>query len=92
MSKLMVIQVSPDEFKNEILQEIKLEIQGLKKDFRPKDPPEYLTRNEVAKLLKVDISTVHNFRKRGLLTAYSIGSRVYYKRCDLENSLIRLKK
>ena len=63
-----------------------------KKHFEPKSPTEYLTRNEVSKLLSVDLSTVHNYTKKGLLQSYQIGSRVYYKRNEIENALVKLKK
>lgn len=92
MNSLQFIQISPEKFRSEILQDFKKEIDLLKKEYQPKEPTEFLTRNEVADLLKVDISTVHNFRKRGLLKAYSIGTRVYFKRDEVEQSLIELKR
>lgn len=81
----------PDYVKTDI-EQIKFKLGELQKNFQPKTPTEYLTRNEVAKLLKIDLSSVHNWTKRGLLTAYQIGGRVYYKRAEVENSLVELKK
>jgi excisionase family DNA binding protein len=92
MQTLQFIQTTPDKLRAEILQDFKKEIDLLKKEYRPKEPITFLTRNEVAEMLKVDISTVHNWVKKGKLISYSIGSRVYFKRDEVEQSLIELKK
>ena len=81
----------PQDFQADI-QFIKSEIKDLKKNFQPKEPIEYLTRGEVAELLKIDLSSVHNWTKKGILTSYQIGGRVYYKRAEIENSIVKLKK
>ena len=41
-------------------------------------------------MLKVDISTISNWCKTGKLKQYGIGARVYFKRKDLEESIIKL--
>lgn len=66
---------------------VKTETDDLKKHFQPKEPTVYLTRQEVAFLLSVDISSVHNYTKRGVLKSYGIQGRVYYKRSEVEASL-----
>jgi excisionase family DNA binding protein len=63
---------------------IQNQIAELKQNFEPKIPNEYLTRTELAELLKCDISTIHNWTKKGKLKPYSIGNRVYYKRAEVE--------
>ena len=40
---------------------IRNQLEELKNSFEPKTPNEYLTRNEVAEMLKCDLSTVHNW-------------------------------
>ena len=64
----------------------------LKEKLEPKTPTEYLTRGEVAEMFKCDISTVHNWTKEGKLIPYGIGNRVYYKRHEIEASLIPFGK
>lgn len=81
----------PDYVKNDI-ERIKLKLGELQKNFQPKEPTEYLTRNEVSELLKINLATVHNWTKRGVLTAYQIGGRVYYKRAEVEAAFVKLKK
>ena len=75
------------------LEEIKNQIENLKKEFQPKAPTELLTRQEVSELLKVNLSTVHNWTKNGILISYGIGgSRIYYKRSEVEEALVKLEK
>jgi len=90
MGTLQFIQITPEQLQNEIIKGVKTELEQLKKDFQPKRPSEYLTRNEVAEMLKIDLSSVHNWTKKGKLKAYGIGGRVYYKREEVENSIIEL--
>lgn len=81
----------PKEYQSDI-NFIKSELADLKKNFQPKEPNEYLTRNNVAKMLSVDLSTVHNYTKRKILQAYQIGGRVFYKRDEVQNAIVKLKK
>ena len=68
------------------------QLNDLKQNFQPKEPVELMTRNEVADYLKVDLSTLWNWTNKGKLIAYGIGARVYYKRTEINQSLIKLKK
>ena len=68
------------------------QLSELKVNFQPKQPTELLTRNEVSELLKCDLSTLHNWVKKGKLIPYGIGSRIYFKRTDIENALVCLNK
>lgn len=67
-------QTTPEELVNVILLGVKKEIEILKKEFRPKEPEKYLTRTEVSKMLKIDLSTVHHWTKRGQTETIWIGS------------------
>ncbi|MDE3741668.1 helix-turn-helix domain-containing protein [Maribacter polysaccharolyticus] len=52
---------------------------------------ELLTREEAAKFLKIDQSTLWHWTNKGRVTAYAIGSRRYYKKTELLTSLKPLK-
>jgi excisionase family DNA binding protein len=67
------------------------QINELKLHYEPKQPTEYLTRNEVAELLKISLVTVHNWSKQGVLKSYGIGNRVYFKRSDIELAITCLR-
>jgi len=86
-STIQLIQITPDELENRIFDRVNAEFLNLKKEFQPKEPTEFLTRNEVKDLLKIDLSTVYNWTKRGKLRAYGIGNRVYYKRSEVEAAI-----
>ena len=85
--QVQFIGTTPDEVNKPVLKEIQEGFEKLQKQFQPKVPTEYLTRNEVKELLKVDLSTVHNWTKRGKLRAYGIGARVYYRRDEVEQAI-----
>jgi len=69
---------------------IRNQLEELKNSFEPKTPDEYLTRYEVAKMLKCDLSTVHNWTAKGKLKKFCIGNRTYYKRAQVEAALIAI--
>ncbi len=81
------IQITPEQLQDAILSGVKAEIKQLKQEFQPKEPETFMTRNEVKNLLNVDLSTVHNWTKRGKLKAYGLGNRVYYKRSEVEAAI-----
>jgi excisionase family DNA binding protein len=66
------------------------QLDELKNSFEPKNQDEWLTREEVAKMLKCDKSTVHNWTKKRKLKKYCLGNRIYYKRSEVEAALIAM--
>ena len=83
--------LTPEQFSS-MFQELKREISELKAKLSKPKIEGYLTRQEVAEMLKCDLSTVHNWTKAGLLIAYGIGNRVYYKLSDIEAVMLPLNK
>lgn len=88
-NSVLIHEVTPDEI-TKLFHGLQQQLNDLKKNFEPKQATEYLTRNEVAKLLKIDLSSVHNWCKKGKLVPYGIAGRIYFKRSDIENSLVNL--
>lgn len=91
---MQIIQDS-EEFENRIEQKLNQMrtnlVSELKKEFQPKAPVEYLTRSEVANLLKITTTTLDRWSDQGKLNRYGLGARIFYKRSEVENSLIKLK-
>ena len=88
MSIIQFVQYSPEQLKSEIIGDIKIQLQDFLKHFTPTQPKEYLTRQNVADLLSVDLSTIHNMCKSKRLNPLSLGgSRVYFLRSEVEASL-----
>ena len=92
MKQIQFIQITPQQLQEAIIDGVKTQLDDLKKNFQPKEPNEYLTRQEVAEMLKIDLSTVHNWSKNGKLNPYGIGNRVYYKRDEVEKAIVQLNK
>ena len=86
-STIQFISTSPQELQNQINEGIKSQLEDFLQHFQPKQPNEYLTRSDVAKMFNVDLSTVHNWSKSGKLKPLGIGSRVYFLRSDIDASL-----
>lgn len=84
------IQYTPEQLQNEITAGVKRQLDEFLKHFTPKLPNEYLTRQEVAQMFNVDLSTIHNWCKSKRLNPLGIGSRVYFLRSEVEASLTPL--
>ncbi|HWY12719.1 MAG TPA: helix-turn-helix domain-containing protein [Bacteroidia bacterium] len=82
--------VTPEQI-NTLFQGLQNQLSELKQNFEPKSPTQYLTRAELAEMLKCDLSTIHNWTKKGKLKPYGIGNRIYYKRNEVEAVLTPLK-
>lgn len=79
--------VTPDELTDLIFRGIDQRFDRLKKNFRPKDPEEFLTRKETASLLKIALPTLHDWCNKGILKPYKIGNRTYFVRSEIEGTL-----
>lgn len=92
MSSVQFIQVTPQQLQEEILKGVKNEIEVLKAYLQPNKQTEYLTREETANLLKINLSTLHNWTKKGTISSYSLEGRVYYKRSDIDGAMVESLK
>lgn len=91
MKPIKFIQITPEELIELISNSIEKKFQELKQSFQPQTQTEYLNREEVAKWLQVDVSTIHNWRKAGKISVYGIGGKRLYKRQEIEDALIKMK-
>lgn len=87
MATVQFIQTTPQELQLQITEGVKIQLENFLKHFTPKQPNEYLTRQEVAQMFNVDLSTIHNWCKSKKLNPLGIGSRVYFLRSEIEASL-----
>lgn len=86
MKELKLVQLD-EAFEDSLKSIIRAEIQKLEEVINLPQQEDYLSRKSVAKMLQVDLSTLHNWVKRGKLKSYGIGSRVYFKRTEVEQAL-----
>ena len=87
MRNLVLSQFDSDVLAKEVTEIVVKEIQLLKDHFQPKEPTEWLTRNDVKELLHINLSTVWAWTKKNKLKAYGIGNRIYYKRLEIEQAI-----
>ena len=92
MQNIQFIQVTPEQLQNAIIEGVKLQLEEFKKHFVPKEPNRYLTRQDVADMLQIDLSSLWNWTKKGTLTSYQISGRVYYKLDEVEDAIVKLNK
>lgn len=90
MQSIQFVATTPEELQKEISQSVKAHLDEFLKHFKPKNPEDYLSRNDVSKMFGVDLSTVANWQKNGKLKPYAIGGRIFFKRSDIEASLTPL--
>lgn len=69
------------------LEAIDSNIKALDEKFKPQFATEYLTRQEVAELLKVSLVTVHDWTNKQILQRYKIANKVRYIRREVEQAL-----
>jgi hypothetical protein len=51
-----------------------------------------LSRAEACELLKINMTSLWKHTKSGKLTSYGIGNRVFYKKGEVLNSLVKINK
>ena len=73
------------------IKELKQEVSELRKTKSEEGPNDLMTRQEVANFLKIDLSTLHHWTKKGKLTRYGLGKRIYFKRKEIEQALVELE-
>ena len=84
--------ITPQQLRENILADVRTELKEIILNFQPKKQPEYLTRKEVAKILKVSLVTLSDWNKKGVLKPYRLGNLIRYKTTELEESLIAINK
>ena len=84
--------ISPEEFKAEILEGVGKQLQEFSKNFQPKEPIIWITRQEAAELLGVSLVTIHNWTKEGVIHAHKIGTRIRFNRSEIEKILFNSNK
>ncbi|HVI43495.1 MAG TPA: helix-turn-helix domain-containing protein [Chitinophaga sp.] len=92
MENVLLSAIPVEELKGMIAEAVNNE---LTKHLNPVNPQptgnELLTRKEAAKILGISLPTLLDFTKSGKITGYRIGTRVRYKRSELEQSLKQIQ-
>jgi len=84
---LQLINVTPEEFKQEIINGLLKELPAV---LGKVENEELLTREQTAALLDINLKTLGEWTKKKKFPSYGMGSRVYYKRAEVISSLTTL--
>ena len=60
----------------------------MKESIKIKNP--FLTRKQVSQILSINLSTVDDYRKKGLIKHYKIGGIIRFKKNEVEESLTQV--
>ena len=85
-----VFGITPEELKESILSDVRAELKTITLNFQPINPTEFLTRQEVAKILQVSLVTLSDWNKKKILNPYRLGNLIRYKRSEIEQALKRI--
>jgi excisionase family DNA binding protein len=83
---------TPEQLTETILKGVKTQLDELKKSYSPKEPEDFLSRMETAKLLKISLTTIHDWSNQKILKAYKVGNRTYFSRKEIEQTLFNSNK
>jgi hypothetical protein len=89
MKNIMIENTSLEELVNEI-KGIVGQVMETREITAQNDSEQVLTRKETSELLQVSFVTLNKWNKLGVLPAFSVGTRVYYKWIDVQNSMKRV--
>ena len=90
---IQFLQTTPKELVDLIQQSLKTEVETLIREITnlQNDGKEFLSRAETADFFGVSTVTIHNWVNDGLITAYKMGNRTYFKRSELVEQLLNSK-
>ena len=90
--QIQFVAISPEENNQPIFDYLDKKFKEIIESNQPKEPTKYLTKQEVSDMLSIKATSVHNWTKKNILQSYRIGGRVLYKRSEIEESIIKLRK
>lgn len=66
------------------------QLKELMKEITKSSTPKYLTRNQVAEMLSISLTTLWRYTKKGIVSSYQIGNRVLYDQKEVQFAVIKL--
>jgi len=87
---IMLHNLSPVDLEQIIKETIKNQMEEFRRTLSIDTPDVLLTRSEACSFLKINMTTLWNWSKKGKIISYGIGNRVYYKKSELLESLVRI--
>jgi hypothetical protein len=94
MNNTILLQnVSPERLTELIKDGVKSQLEDFKKEFHSLNTKEdLLNRQQVLELLNINATTLWHYQNKGKIPFYKFANKCYYKRSEIMNSLIPVKK
>jgi len=89
-NSIMLHNLAPNDLEELIRKVVIEQLEAFRKNTSTENQDELLTREDTCLLLKISLTSLWNWTKKGKLKAYGMGNRVYYKRGELMESLTRI--
>jgi len=95
--QIQFVSVTPEELKEDLIKLIKKELALALKEFNKNsslsDDVTFMTRDQTANMLSINLSTLWKFTNQGKLKSYGIPdtNRVYYKKNEVLDSMEQIK-
>lgn len=86
---IQIESITADDLQNRF-NRIESMLNAMLNGYKPQVDDELMTTEQVCKLLDIDRSTAHLWRKKGILSAVGISNRVYFRKSDILNALVKL--
>jgi len=88
LSKTITIQgLSVQEFKQEMREMLRIELQIFAKTFLKNSDCEFLNRKQTAQMLQIEVSTLSRWTESGKLNPKKVGRKLYYEKAEIEKLL-----
>ncbi|WP_339626073.1 helix-turn-helix domain-containing protein [uncultured Winogradskyella sp.] len=83
-------QTTPQDLADNILTGFDIKLKEFFEKYQlPRKEEELLTVDETLEILKCSKQSLWKWRKNGILPSYRMGNRVYYKRSEIFNKLVK---
>lgn len=90
---IQLLNITPHDLTNLIKEGIKSELSELKNSINPESlESPHLTRRQTAEFFGVSLNCVNDWTRKGILKAYKVGQRTYYKRSELLQIMFNQKR
>jgi diketogulonate reductase-like aldo/keto reductase len=81
--KIEIQEITVDELANKVADKLLNKIKHYLDDLHTNASDVYLTRQETADFLKINITTLWNWTNKGKIKSYGIGNRRYYNKQEI---------
>ncbi|UYW01768.1 helix-turn-helix domain-containing protein [Flavobacterium agricola] len=92
MNEIRFIQVTPEQLKEVVSEAVKVQLEDFKKSFEKAKDENLLNSDEAADFFKISKVTLWRWRKDGTVPFLRKGSKVYFKRSDIESAMVAMQE